>query len=97
MFGYLGKRALHSVVSVLGLLVLVFFLTRLTGDPSYLFLPLDATPQAREAFSRLHGFDQPLYVQFFDYLGDLLHLDFGSRCARTGRRWRWRWRPFPRR
>ncbi|HYI70548.1 MAG TPA: hypothetical protein VEX87_12420, partial [Skermanella sp.] len=62
MFGYLGKRALHSVVSVLGLLVLVFFLTRLTGDPSYLFLPLDATPQAREAFSALHGFDQPLYI-----------------------------------
>ena len=78
MFGYLGKRALHSVVSVLGLLVLVFFLTRLTGDPSYLFLPLDATPQAREAFSKLHGFDQPIYIQFFNYLGDLLYLDFGE-------------------
>ena len=34
--------------------------------------------QAREAFSALHGFDQPLYIQFFNYLGDLLHLDFGE-------------------
>ncbi|WGF87935.1 ABC transporter permease [Marinivivus vitaminiproducens] len=78
MASYLINRALHSIVSVLGLLVLVFFLARLTGDPSYLFLPLDASPEARQEFAQLHGFDQPLYIQFFTYLGDLLHLDFGT-------------------
>jgi peptide/nickel transport system permease protein len=77
MWSYIGRRASHSIVSVVGLLALVFFLTRLTGDPSSLFLPLDSTAEARAAFAQLHGFDQPIYWQFLTYLGDLLSLDFG--------------------
>lgn len=78
MFSYIGRRASHSVISVIGLLALVFFLTRLTGDPSSLFLPLDSTLEARVAFAKLHGFDQPVYWQFLQYLRDLLSLDFGE-------------------
>ena len=40
---YLGRRSLHSLVSLAGLIVLVFFLARLTGDPTNLYLPLDAS------------------------------------------------------
>ncbi|WP_439631209.1 ABC transporter permease [Shinella sp.] len=71
------KRSLFTLLSMAGLLLLVFFLSRMTGDPSYLFLPLDASPADREAFSRLHGFDDPIYLQFGRYVVDLLHLDFG--------------------
>lgn len=78
MLGYIGRRAYHSILSVIGLLTLVFFLTRLTGDPSALYLPLDSSVEAREAFARLNGLDQPLYVQFFQYLRDLLSFDFGE-------------------
>ncbi|WP_085033483.1 ABC transporter permease [Ensifer aridi] len=78
MFSYIGRRASHSIVSVLGLLTLVFFLTRLTGDPSALYLPLDATAEARAAFARLNGLDQPIPWQFIEYLKDLLQLDFGQ-------------------
>lgn len=78
MLHYLGRRASYSIVSLLGLLTLVFFLTRLTGDPSALYLPLDSTAEARAAFARLNGLDQPLYVQFGHYLADLLRLDFGE-------------------
>ncbi|TIS77784.1 MAG: ABC transporter permease [Mesorhizobium sp.] len=78
MITYLGRRAFHSILSVIGLLTLVFFLTRLTGDPSALYLPLDSTAEARAAFARLNGLDQPIYWQFLDYLRDLLQLDFGE-------------------
>ncbi|YBV94039.1 ABC transporter permease (plasmid) [Phyllobacteriaceae bacterium JZ32] len=78
MLAYIGRRASHSIVSVIGLLALVFFLTRLTGDPSALYLPLDSTQEARAAFAKLHGFDQPIYWQFWEYLRNLLHLDFGE-------------------
>ncbi|RCS22242.1 ABC transporter permease [Phyllobacterium salinisoli] len=78
MLSYIGRRASHSIISVLGLLALVFFLTRLTGDPSSLFLPLDSTLEARQAFARLHGFDQPIHWQFLNYLRDLVSLDFGQ-------------------
>lgn len=78
MIHYLGRRASHSILSVVGLLTLVFFLTRLTGDPSALYLPLDSTAEARAAFAKLNGLDQPIYWQFIDYLKDLLQLDFGQ-------------------
>ncbi|WP_416356614.1 ABC transporter permease [Aureimonas phyllosphaerae] len=77
MLGFIGKRAFNSAVSILGLLILVFVLTRLTGDPAALFLPLDSSQEARQEFNRLNGFDQPVVSQFFAYLGDLLRLDFG--------------------
>ncbi|WP_062227678.1 ABC transporter permease [Aureimonas frigidaquae] len=77
MLGFIGKRALNSAVSILGLLVIVFVLTRLTGDPAALFLPLDSSQEARQEFNRLNGFDRPVVLQFLTYLRDLLHLDFG--------------------
>ena len=77
MFGFIGKRAFNSAISIFGLLILVFALTRLTGDPAALFLPLDSSLEARQEFNRLNGFDQPIVSQFFTYLGNLAHLDFG--------------------
>ncbi|NYT84791.1 ABC transporter permease [Pollutimonas harenae] len=78
MLNYLGRRVSYSAISILGLLTLVFFLTRLTGDPSALYLPLDSTPEARAAFAQLNGLDQPTYVQFWNFLTDLSRLDFGE-------------------
>lgn len=78
MLGYIGRRAYHSILSLVGLLTLVFFLTRLTGDPSALYLPLDSSLEAREAFARLNGLDRPIYIQFVQYLQNLLSLDFGQ-------------------
>lgn len=67
-----------GLLSLLGLVVLVFFLARLTGDPSALYLPVDATPDARQEFARLHGFDEPLLMQFGHFLIQAIHLDFGQ-------------------
>jgi len=75
---YLGKRAIWSGVSLLLLVVMVFFMARLTGSPADLYLPIDAPNSMRVEFARLHGFDQPVYVQFFDFLRGLLTLDFGE-------------------
>ncbi|PZN51840.1 MAG: ABC transporter permease, partial [Proteobacteria bacterium] len=67
-----------SIFSLLVLMVLVFFLSRLTGDPAVLFLPIDATEQMKEEFRRLHGLDRPVLEQFWFYLQDLAYLDFGE-------------------
>jgi peptide/nickel transport system permease protein len=83
MLGYIFKRSSQSLIAVVGLLILVFFLSRLTGDPAYLYLPLDSSQAQRDAFSALHGLDQPIYAQFFSYLGELAHLDFGMALSRN--------------
>lgn len=59
-------------------MILVFFLSRLTGDPTDLYLPLDATTEMRDQFREMHGFNDPLIVQFGRYVGDLVRSDFGE-------------------
>ena len=80
---YLTRRSLHSLVSLLGLIVLVFFLARLTGDPTNLYLPLDASLEARAEFAEKHGFTDPLLVQFGRFLGDLAQFDFGESISKA--------------
>jgi peptide/nickel transport system permease protein len=73
-----GRRAVQSLASLAGLIVLVFFLARLTGDPSALYLPIDASPESRQEFAAQNGFDQPDIVQFGHFLAGLAHFDFGN-------------------
>lgn len=80
---FLGKRAIASAISLLGLVILVFFLSRLTGDPTDLFLPVDASAESRENFRRIHGLNDPLLIQFVRYMGDLIQLDFGMSVRRA--------------
>ena len=75
---YLTRRSLHSLASLAGLIVLVFFLARLTGDPTNLYLPLDASLQARAEFAKKHGFNDPLLEQFGRFLQGLARLDLGD-------------------
>ena len=83
MIRLIRQRTIASFISLIGLIVLVFFLSRLTGDPTDLFLPIDATQEMRDQFRRLHGFDRPLIEQFGAYVWDLLHLDFGDSIRRA--------------
>jgi len=77
MKSFLGKRAIASAISLIGLIILVFFLSRLTGDPTSLYLPLDASLESRATFREIHGLNDPLVVQFGHYVLDLIHFDFG--------------------
>ncbi len=83
MYRLLKDRTIASFVSLVGLIVMVFFLSRLTGDPTNLFLPIDASQEMRDQFRRLHGLDQPLFNQFLNYVGDVLRLDFGDSVRRA--------------
>ena len=80
---FLAKRAIASLVSLAFLVVAVFFLSRLTGDPTDLYLPVDASIEARDQFRQIHGLNDPLIVQFGRYLGDLAMLDFGESIRRA--------------
>jgi peptide/nickel transport system permease protein len=55
----------------------VFFLARLTGDPTNLFLPIDASLETRKEFAAKHGFDRPAIEQFWTFLEDVARGDLG--------------------
>ena len=77
MIPYLTRRAVHSAFALLGLLVAVFFLTRLTGDPTDLFLPLDASLEDRVEFRQKHGYDRPATEPFVHFVGDVAEGNLG--------------------
>lgn len=78
MLSFIRKRAVASLISLVGLVVMVFFLSRLTGDPAALFLPVEASEEMKNQFRELHGLNDPLLVQFGRYVGDVLTGDLGE-------------------
>jgi ABC-type dipeptide/oligopeptide/nickel transport system permease component len=75
---YVGRRLLQSLVVLLGISVVVFVILHLTGDPTPLMLPLDASAEEISRFRRAMGFDDPLPVQYGRFLRGVLHGDFGN-------------------
>jgi len=75
MLRYILKRVVISFITIMALVTVVFFLVRaMPGDP---FLSDKLTLEIRENMMRYYGFDQPLHVQYFRYIKNLLHGDLG--------------------
>jgi peptide/nickel transport system permease protein len=76
---YLGKRAITAVISVLLVLVINFTIIRLApGDPARLLVGTEnPTAEQVELITKKYGLDQPVYMQFLKYLGNLLKGDMG--------------------
>lgn len=71
-------RALVQFVPVLYLVsLIVFILVYLTGDPTALLVPEDATEEDRLALVVAWGLDQPWHVQYLAYMKNILSGNFG--------------------
>jgi peptide/nickel transport system permease protein len=56
----------------------VFVITRAIGDPARMMLPLEATEEQVEAFRDKMGFNDPLWVQFWNWGKNAIRGDFGD-------------------
>lgn len=71
-------RLMTSLVTLIGVVSLVFFLIHLIpGDPVEYILGDSARPADREALRSELGLDRPLVVQYADYLSGLVRFDLG--------------------
>jgi peptide/nickel transport system permease protein len=75
---YLLARAAQSLLAIGCVLALVFFMVRLTGDPTVVMLPQDASKEDVAQFRAAMGFDRPLAVQFADFIRRAVVGDFGK-------------------
>jgi ABC-type dipeptide/oligopeptide/nickel transport system permease component len=75
---YLAQRLAQSLLVVLGVSFVVFFILHLTGDPALLLLPPDATAEEIQKFREAMGFDDPFLVQYWRFLKGALRGDFGE-------------------
>lgn len=83
MFSFVRRRMYTSALPLIIVLLGVFLLARLTGDPTDLYLPESATEEQRADFAAANGFNDPLITQLIDYFKGVVHLDFGA-SLRTG-------------
>ena len=78
MWRYLLGRGLQTVLSMLVVISIVFFLTRLSGNPVDLLLDVNASERDQEILTRHLGLDRPLLVQYGIYVKNIAAGDFGN-------------------
>ncbi|MFE0253622.1 ABC transporter permease [Streptomyces sp. NPDC059010] len=81
---YVARRLLQMIPVFIGTTLLIFLMVyALPGDPVRgLFGDKAGSPQVIAALRHEYGLDQPILVQYFDYMkGMILHADFGTQIA----------------
>ncbi|MCR4804907.1 MAG: ABC transporter permease [Clostridia bacterium] len=78
MIRYIIRRAVLLIPVIIGVSALVFFIMAMApGDPAVTLLGTDAKPEAVEALRAELGLDDPVIVQYGQYMRNLLHGDLG--------------------
>jgi peptide/nickel transport system permease protein len=78
MTGYIVRRLIIAVIVTFGIALITFALLHyLSPSPVYDVLGARAQPAAVKSWNEIHGYDRPELAQFFSYVGNLLHLNFG--------------------
>ena len=72
------SRLLQGVVVVIGVTLIVFLTSFMTGDPASLMLGEMATDEQKEAFTKAYRLDRPVMVQYGEFLSNALRGDFGT-------------------
>lgn len=79
MLRYMATRLVLAIPTFLAVLTLVFFVVRvIPGDPATAALGDYASKEAVDALRERMGLNDPLHVQYFRFLGDLLRGDLGA-------------------
>jgi peptide/nickel transport system permease protein len=83
---YVAIRILQTIPVLVGISVVVFVIIHFApGDPVVNRLGIQATEENIQELRRAYGLNQPLYVQYLEWLGGILRGDFGRSLTQGGR------------
>ncbi len=78
MLGYIIRRLFVAVIVIIGVAAITFALLHLLSPtPAYVVLGTKASALAVAIWDKQHGYDRSEIAQFFSYLGNIAHLNFG--------------------
>src|SRR5918998_3238880 len=84
LLDYIGRRLLFIAPQLLGIVFVSFLLVKtIPGDPAVLMLGPTATPEAIASLRERMGLDQPVLIQFWIYLVNLVQGDLGTSWQTT--------------
>jgi peptide/nickel transport system permease protein len=74
---YFVRRILSAALVIFGVSIISFGLMFLSGDPASMLAGDNWSRQQIDEFRHLMGFDRPWYVQYWDFLTNVLRGNFG--------------------
>jgi peptide/nickel transport system permease protein len=84
MWKYILKRLFALIPVIIGVTFIVFMILALApGDPASLALGQDATPESLHEWREMHGLNDPVLVQYFNYIVGVFMGDFGTSWNRN--------------
>ncbi len=82
MWIYIIRKMFSTVPIIFGVALIIFVLFNMVGgDPTYQMLGKHANPKLIAEIRHEYGFDQPKYIQFFEYLKQIATFDYGRSYA----------------
>ncbi len=75
---YFVKKLPQTIIVVLGVSIITFFIMHLSGDPAQLLLPPEATDEQIESFREALGYNDPLHIQYKRFIKGAVKGDFGE-------------------
>ena len=78
MTRFIVRRLAYSFLSLFLLSLIIFLFVRVTGDPATLLVEPGASQADLDAVREQLGLDQPLWVQYINFVASLLRGDLGQ-------------------
>ena len=78
MTRFLVRRFFTALFALFASTMLVFGMSRLTGDPREQFLTVETTQENWDAWGEKYGLNRPLVIQYVIWIGNSLTLDMGT-------------------
>jgi peptide/nickel transport system permease protein len=75
---YIVRRLIQLIPVLIGISLVAFVMVRLTGDPAAIMLPPEASQESVNAFRKEFGLDEPLHIQYIQFVSKALQGDFGK-------------------
>ncbi len=83
---YLLIRAGQSLMTLVGVSIIIFTLARLSGSPVDVLVPPESSPETIAQVTKLWGLDKPIYEQYIVFAGNAVKGDFGNSIKWQGQK-----------
>lgn len=78
MRSYLTRRLIHSIIIIIGISMVVFIISRMTGDPVSIMVDFTTPQEDRDIIRQELGLDKPIAVQYLMFLKKAVKGNFGK-------------------
>ncbi|MFE8696368.1 ABC transporter permease [Cytobacillus sp. FJAT-53684] len=85
MVSYIIRRTLMAIPLLLGITILSFAIIKAApGGPVSMLMDPSMKPSDREKFEEKYGLNEPVHIQYFKWLGNMVKGDFGNSLIKRG-------------